>query len=76
MKSRIIDRVLRELAEEAPLALRPSLYTRSSIGVYGKYEKYDADVPRSLEAIRHELERMVAEVREAERQQGTSPDET
>ena len=70
VKSRIVDRVLRELAEESPLGGRPSRYTRSSLGVYGKYEKYDADVPRLLEQIRSELERMVSELDEGERGPG------
>src|SRR5262245_14686158 len=66
VKSRILNRVLAELAQDLRLGNLASLYTKSSIGVYGKYEKYDADVLGALKMIRGVLERMEAECQRAD----------
>jgi hypothetical protein len=61
VKSRILDRVLRDLSEDRPLGLRSGGYTRSDSGVYGKYEKQDVDAAAVSDLVRLEVERILAE---------------
>ncbi|MEA2194287.1 MAG: hypothetical protein QOG42_721 [Solirubrobacteraceae bacterium] len=65
VKSRILDRLLDQLAAEGPMGSRSLGYTRSDSGLYGKYEKADLDAERMLAMIQAEVERAVAEARNA-----------
>jgi hypothetical protein len=64
VKSRILDRLLNQLAAEGPMGTRSMGYTRSDSGLYGKYEKADVDTVQMLAMIQAEVERAVAEARD------------
>ena len=49
------DRVCVAVAEDAALGLRRSRYTKSAGGVFGKYEKFDADGEQLLAEVRERL---------------------
>lgn len=61
VKSRILDRILRDLVENRPLGLGPSGYTKSDSGVYGKYQKQDITLEQLLHAIEGQVEQIVAD---------------
>lgn len=61
VKSRILDRIITELKEGRSLGLGPSGYTKSELGVYGKYQKQDIDPEQMLEAVKLQVDSVLRE---------------
>lgn len=61
VKSRILDRVLADIRDGFALGCRASGYTKSDSGIYGKYQKADADLAGIMAAVRSQLDALLGE---------------
>jgi hypothetical protein len=60
VKSKILDKILAELRADLGLG-RAGGYTKSDSGIYGKYQKADVDLTGILEAVKSQMDAMLAE---------------